>query len=112
MDTELINPSPARRARRCILNLLVLSIFAVGAYVGLRSDRSTFRSIGTAVSGSDARLAQKSSSATTQPAASTKEAPIKVSMTSSIASANLVAEPRSPATIRYAITEYAQQTKD
>ncbi len=90
MDTGQINLSPARRARRCILNLLVLSIFAVGAYIGLRSDRSPFRSIEIVVAGSDEALAHKPSSAPTQQAVSTKEAPIKVSMTNSIASAYLV----------------------
>ena len=79
MDTDQINLSPARRARRCILNLLVLSIFAVGAYIGLRSDRSPFRSIGIVAANSDAVLAQKPSSATSQQAVATKDAPIKVS---------------------------------
>ncbi len=95
MDTDQINLSPARRARRCILNLLVLSIFAVGAYIGLRSDRSPFRSIGIVAANSDAVLAQKPSSATTQQAVATKDAPIKVSMTNSIASAYL-ATPGTP----------------
>ena len=90
MDTELINPSPAKRARRCILNLLVLSIFAVGAYVGLHSERSPFRSIGIVSSGSDAALAQKPSSTTTQQPVAAENLPIKVSMANSIASAYLV----------------------
>ena len=91
MDTDQINLSPARRARRCILNLLVLSIFAVGAYIGLRSDRSPFRSIGIVSSGSNSGLAQKPSSATTQQAVPTENAPIKVSMRDSVASTYLVA---------------------
>lgn len=91
MDTELINPSPARRARRCILNLLVLSIFAVGAYVGLHSDRSPLRSLGIVVASSDAALPQKPSSVATQQAISSEKAPIKVSMRDSVASAYLVA---------------------
>ena len=95
MDTDQINLSPARRARRCILNLLVLSIFAVGAYIGLRSDRSSFRSIGIVAAKSDAEFAQKPSSASTQQAVAAKEAPIKVSMTNSIASAYL-ATPGTP----------------
>ena len=91
MDTDQIILSPARRARRCILNLLVLSIFAVGAYVGLHSDRSPFRGIGVVASGSNATQAQKPSSVATQQSVSAKDAPIKVLMTNSIASAYLVA---------------------
>ena len=87
MDTDQINLSPARRARRCIL---VLSIIAVGAYVGLHSDRSPFRGIGILAANSDAALSKKTSSATTQQAVAAKDAPIKVSMTNSIASAYLV----------------------
>lgn len=90
MDADQINLSPARRARRCILNLLVLSIIAVGAYAGFHSDRSPFRSIGIVIAGSGAALAQKPLPATTQLAFAAKDAPIKVSMTNSIASAYLV----------------------
>ena len=91
MDTDQINLSPAKRARRCLLNLLVLSIFAVGAYVGLRSDSSPFRSNGIVVASSDAGLAQKPTSAPTQQAVGTKDAQIQVSMRDSVASAYLVA---------------------
>ena len=91
MDTDQINLSPAKRARRCILNLLVLSIFSVGAYVGLHSDRSPFRSNGNVVAGSDAAPIHKSSSAPTQQAVAAENAPIQVSMKDSVASAYLVA---------------------
>ena len=91
MDTEHINLSPARRARRCLLNLLVLSIVAVGAYFGLRSDDSAFRASGIVVASSDTAFAQESSSASAQQALSTKDVQIKVSMKNSIASAYLVA---------------------
>lgn len=91
MDTDQINLSPARRARRCLLNLVVISIIAVGAYVGLHSDRSPFRANGVVVASSDVALAQKSSTAPAQQAVGTKDASIQVSMKNSIASAYLVA---------------------
>lgn len=35
--------SPARRAKRCILNLLVCFIIAAGTYLAFHADRSPFR---------------------------------------------------------------------
>lgn len=91
MDTDQIILSPAKRARRCVLTLFVLSIIVAGVYVGLHSDRSPFRGNGIVVSSSDAALAQKPSSAPTQQAVGTKDAPVQVSTKDSIASAYLVA---------------------
>lgn len=90
MDTEPINLSPARRARRCLLNLLVLLIVAVGAYLGLRSDGSPLRSGGMVLASSGAPVAHESPSASTQQALSTKDVQLQVSMKNSIASAYLV----------------------
>jgi hypothetical protein len=91
MDTDQIIFSPARRARRCILNLLVLSITVVGVYVGLHSDRSPFRGNGIVITSSDTALAYRPSSAPSEQASGSKDAPIQVSMKNSIASAYLVA---------------------
>ena len=90
MNTDQITLSPAKRARRCVLNLLVCLVVAVGAYAGFHSDRWPFKGHGAVTEAlGGGSLAAFKSSLVRQDDAQTN-APVQISMAQSIASAYLV----------------------
>ena len=92
MNTDQIMLSPAKRARRCVLNLLACLVVAVGVYAGLHFDRWLFEKDIVAGASTDATTEKGSvpiSRKDSQPSA-----PVHLSsMAGSLASAYLVAAP-------------------
>ena len=94
MNTDQIMLSPAKRARRCVLNLLVCLVVAVVVYAGFHSDRWSFKGNGTIIATSGATRESGSSPVSSLPVAahndSQSSASVRLSMAGSIASAYLV----------------------
>ena len=94
MNTDQIMLSPAKRARRCVLNLLACLVVMVGVYAGFHSDHWPFKGNGTIMAGSGAAQENGSSTASNLPVVAHKDsqssASVKLSMAGSIASAYLV----------------------
>lgn len=65
MDIDYRTLSPARRARRCLLGLLVSFLLVAVAYMALRTERPPLIGKGTVIASSGPALERNSSSAST-----------------------------------------------
>lgn len=95
MNTDQIMLSPAKRAKRCILNLLAGLVVAVGAYAGYHSDLLPFEKASVIEATSDATTGNGTSLASdrgSQPSTSVQLS----SMAGSIASAYLIKQQSKP----------------